>query len=793
MNLLRFLVRLRSLLLLPLLLLASCDDPAGPPVPLTLTPAPLTLGVGESQAMTAAGADGEVTWSSSDVNVATVVASSGMVAAVGPGTAMITATSGQQTGQASLTVTAPEMALSSTSLSFAATAGQTSPPAQTVNISNAARGILSGLSGTITFPAGQPSGWLTAALSSTTAPATLTLTANPATLQTGSYTATVAIRSSISGVPEKTVSVTFAVAQGPAIGLSGTTASFNAFAGGESPAVQSLNVTNAGGGTLTEMSGVVTYGAGQPSGWLTAALNSTTAPATLTLTARPADLEPGSYTATVTLRSTVVGVAETSVNVTFTVAQGAVIGLSTPSVSFSATAGQASPAAQMVQVTNTGAGRLAGLSGTVTYGAGLPTGWLTAALSSTTAPATLTLTVSTGSLAAGTYTATVALRSSLAGVAEKSVNVTFTITGSAAVAARLEQVASGLNPGPVYLTAPPGESRLFVAGLDGKIWVVQQGQVSPDLFLDLRGKVTLGFYTGLFSLAFHPNYSSNGYFYVYYIDRDNNIRFERYRASADPNRADPASAKLILTITPGGTASDHYGGHLSFGPDGKLYVGVGDGGIPARAQDKGSLLGKLLRIDVDAGDPYTIPSENPFVGQAGARGEIWALGLRNPWRWSIDHQTGVVFIGDVGENHWEEINVTPLNQGGINFGWPIMEGMSCYPASVTTCNRAGLTLPAIVYATTRSGTSVASGCSVTGGYVYRGSRIPGLRGEYFYADYCQGWVRSFRYQQGSVVEPRLWAFPSVGRILSFGQDAAGELYILNDSGSLYRIVPENGS
>ncbi len=160
-------VRLRSLLLLPLLLLASCDDPAGPPVPLTLTPAPLTLGVGESQAMTAAGANGEVTWSSSDVNVATVVPSSGMVTAVGPGTAMITATSGQQTGQASLTVVAPEMALSATSLSFAATAGQTSPPAQTVNISNAARGILSGLSGTVTFPAGQPSGWLTAALSST--------------------------------------------------------------------------------------------------------------------------------------------------------------------------------------------------------------------------------------------------------------------------------------------------------------------------------------------------------------------------------------------------------------------------------------------------------------------------------------------------------------------------------------------------------------------------------------------------------------------------------------------------
>ncbi len=396
--------------------------------------------------MTAAGAGGEVTWSSSDVNVATVVPSSGMVTAVGAGTAMITATSGQQTGQASLTVVAPEMALSATSLSFAATAGQTSPPAQTVNISNAAKGVLSGLAGTITFPAGQPSGWLTAALSSTTAPATLTLTANPATLQAGSYTATVAIRSSISGVPEKTVSVTFAVAQGPAIGLSGTTASFNAVAGGENAAVQSINVTNAGGGTLTDLSGVVTYGAGQPSGWLTAALNSTTAPATLTLTARPGELEPGSYTATVTLRSATAGVAETSVNVTFTVAQGAVIGLSTPSVSFSATAGQASPAAQTVQVTNTGQGRLTGLSGVVTYAAGQPTGWLTAALSGTTAPATLTLTANPGELPAGTYNATVTIRSSAAGIEEKAVQVTFTVAPAPAAPTDLKVTGSGGFP-----------------------------------------------------------------------------------------------------------------------------------------------------------------------------------------------------------------------------------------------------------------------------------------------------------------------------------------------------------
>ena len=219
------------------------------------------------------------------------------------------------------------------------------------------------------------------------------------------------------------------------------------------------------------------------------------------------------------------------------------------------------------------------------------------------------------------------------------------------------KVARGLSPGPVYLTAPPGDRRLFVAGLDGKIWIVQQGQTVPSVFLDLGPKVRLGTYTGLFSLAFHPNYASNGYFYVYYVNRDGDIQLERYRVSADPNQAEPASAKPILTIKPTGPGPDiHYGGQLNFGPDGKMHIAVGDGGLPASAQDKASLLGKLLRIDVDAGDPCAVPAGNPFAGQAGARGEIWILGLRNPWRWSIDHQTGLVFIGDPGADHWEEVN-----------------------------------------------------------------------------------------------------------------------------------------
>ena len=662
-----------------LLLFVACDGPSTPPTPLVVTPSPLSLTVGESQALAAAGATGDVSWSSSNESVATVASATGMVTAVGPGTAQITATSGRQTGQATVTVIRPEIALSASTISFAAIATQNSPAAQTVNVTNATEGSLSGLSGVITFAEGQPSGWLAATLSSTTAPATLTLTATAGNLAAGTYNAAVTIRSAVPGVPEKTIGVTFNVAQGPTIGLSATTLSFAARAGGEDSPAQTVEVTNTGGASLTELGGTVTYGEGQPTGWLAAALNSTTAPATLTLTASPADLEPGTYTATVTVRSGV------------------------------------------------------------------------------------------------------------AGVEEKRVEVTFTVTATVPSSARLEEVARGLTPGPVYLTAPSGDSRLFVATLDGKIRIVQGGQVFAEPFLDLGSKVLVGNYTGLFSFAFHPNYSSNGFFYVYYINRDGDIQIDRYQANG--SRADAGSGKALLIIKPTGPGPDiHYGGQLSFGPDGKLYMAVGDGGLPSSAQDKGSLLGKLLRIDVDSGDPYGIPSDNPFVGQAGARGEIWALGLRNPWRWSIDHRTGLIYIGDVGEDRWEEINVAPLSQRGVNFGWPIMEGTSCRPES-TECNRTGLTLPVITYAVDRSGNSSSSGCSVTGGYVYRGSRMPGLHGIYFYSDYCQGWVKSFRYNQGVPSEQRLWPLPNVGRILSFGQDAAGELYLLNDRGSLYRIVP----
>jgi hypothetical protein len=350
----------------------------------------------------------------------------------------------------------------------------------------------------------------------------------------------------------------------------------------------------------------------------------------------------------------------------------------------------------------------------------------------------------------------------------------------------LEVVATGVGPAPAYLTSPPGDGRLFVAALDGRVRIVRDGRVLPTPFLDLRDRVATGGEMGLFSLAFHPRYASNGFFYVAYTDRDSDVRIERYRVSADRDAADPSSARLVLSVDP--PSSAHFGGLIKFGPDGKLYVGIGEGGVGATAQDRSSLNGKLLRIDVDAGDPYAVPADNPFAGQAGARGEIWAMGLRNPWRWSIDRETGLLYLADVGSNFWEEVNVAPVTRGGLNYGWPRMEGTYCWPESVTGCDREGLVLPALAYGHGDRGTGHPWGCSVTGGYVYRGRRMPGLRGHYFYGDYCKGWVSSFRYVDGKAAEVRQWAFPSMSFLVSFGEDAEGELYVVRSDGVLYRIV-----
>jgi hypothetical protein len=351
----------------------------------------------------------------------------------------------------------------------------------------------------------------------------------------------------------------------------------------------------------------------------------------------------------------------------------------------------------------------------------------------------------------------------------------------------LQQVAAGLGV-PLYLTAPPGDSRLFIIEKGGAIRVVKDGALLPTPFLDLSTRVSNGAEQGLLGLAFDPAYAANGRFIVDYTDASGNTTVSAYRVSAaDPDQADPTSEAVLLTVAQ--PFPNHNGGQIAFGPDGMLYIGLGDGGgggDPAgRGQSLADLLGDILRVDVGSGTGYTVPADNPFVGQAGAQPEVWSYGLRNPWRFSFDAATGDLYIADVGENAWEEVDVVTAAAGagrGNNFGWKVMEGRHC--SAGPNCDPGQFTLPVLEY-------SHASGCSITGGFVYRGAAIPALQGHYFYADYCSGWVRSFRLQDGQAVEPHQWpTLAPGGQIPSFGQDAAGELYVMNAGGQVFRIVPQ---
>ncbi|WP_332862824.1 PQQ-dependent sugar dehydrogenase [Janthinobacterium svalbardensis] len=369
--------------------------------------------------------------------------------------------------------------------------------------------------------------------------------------------------------------------------------------------------------------------------------------------------------------------------------------------------------------------------------------------------------------------------------ATASAGVTYTATAPLALA--LQEVASGLDA-PIFLTAPPGDSRLFIVERPGRIRVLQNGNLLATPFLDISPLTTTNGERGLLSLAFHPQYASNGYFFIYYTNLAGDIVIERRQVSAgNANVADPLSALTILTI-PHPTFNNHYGGLLSFGPDGYLYAGTGDGGSagdpPGNAQNTQVLLGKLLRLDVNAStvaQPYAIPPGNPFAGTPGGRAEIWAYGLRNPWRYAFDVPAQLLYIADVGQANWEEVDVRPVGQAGNNYGWNIMEGLHCYNSA--SCNEAGLVLPAIEY-----GHDTAGGCSITGGYVYRGTALPELAGQYLYSDYCSGWLKSFSYSNGTASAVTDWGISNVGNILSFGQDAQNELYMLSGTGKVYRVV-----
>jgi glucose/arabinose dehydrogenase len=347
---------------------------------------------------------------------------------------------------------------------------------------------------------------------------------------------------------------------------------------------------------------------------------------------------------------------------------------------------------------------------------------------------------------------------------------------------RLERqlVATGLTQ-PLFLNAPQGDSRLFIVEQPGRIRIVAGGNLLATPFLDISDLVGTGGERGLLGLAFHPGYATNGRFYVNYTDTGGTTRVAEYLVSGNPDRADKASGRTLLSVSQ--PASNHNGGMLAFGPDGYLYIGTGDGGgggdPSGNGQQPSTLLGAMLRIDVGGAGTYTVPAGNPFVAGGGAA-EVWAFGLRNPWRFSFDGQR--LYIADVGQGQWEEIDVLTTADGGANLGWSIMEGNHCYKPS-SGCNRTGLTLPVFEY-------GHGEGCSVTGGYVYRGTAIPELNGHYFYGDFCSGWVRSFRYTGDGVADTWDWTgdLGTVSALTSFGTDGQGELYVVSGGGNVYRIV-----
>lgn len=341
---------------------------------------------------------------------------------------------------------------------------------------------------------------------------------------------------------------------------------------------------------------------------------------------------------------------------------------------------------------------------------------------------------------------------------------------------------------PTAITTPPGDERLFIVERFGVILMMDANrELQETAFLDLTDRVLAGgIEQGLLGLAFHPDYANNGRFYVYYTDQGGRRQLSEFQVSvSDPNIASPDTERVLIELEQPPDATDirHYAGNLAFGPDGYLYVSMGDGADSRdQGQDPNTMFGAVSRIDVDGGDPYGIPPENPFVDEGGA-GEVWAYGLRNPWRFSIDPVDGLIYIADVGHADQEEINVLPIAEGGFNLGWSDVEGTRCF--HVQDCDLANYTSPVITY-------SHEDGCSITGGYVYRGAAIPELTGTYFYSDWCSEWIRSFKYVGGQVTEERDWTedLGTLGQVNTFGVDSAGELYLGTHEGLVARFVAD---
>lgn len=341
---------------------------------------------------------------------------------------------------------------------------------------------------------------------------------------------------------------------------------------------------------------------------------------------------------------------------------------------------------------------------------------------------------------------------------------------------------SGLNQ-PVQVThANDGSGRLFVVEQNGRIRIVNKnGVLLSQPFLNISSRVSCCGEQGLLGVAFPPKYASKKYFYVNYTNSSGDTVVARYRVTSNPNVANSDKEEVVLKVDQ--PFANHNGGQLAFGRDGYLYIGMGDGGSGGDPQNNGqkpsTLLGKMLRIDVESGQvPYAIPPSNPFRQKAGYRPEIWAFGLRNPWRFSFDRKTGDLYIGDVGQNAYEEVDFqSSSSKGGQNYGWKIIEGTQCFESN--TCNKKGLTLPVVEY-------EHSQGCSVTGGVVYRGQNYPGMRGIYFYGDYCSGRIWGLK-RNGTTWQNTLLSKTSYS-ISSFGEDQAGNVYMTDyGSGDIYLI------
>jgi hypothetical protein len=330
---------------------------------------------------------------------------------------------------------------------------------------------------------------------------------------------------------------------------------------------------------------------------------------------------------------------------------------------------------------------------------------------------------------------------------------------------KLELVTADLDS-PVYATAPVGDPRLFVVEQTGRIRIVVNGQLQAEPFLDLSAVVTsAGAEQGLLGLAFHPDFADNGKFYVDYTDLEGDTQVVGY--TADGDFADPDTAEPLLSVDQ--PYDNHNGGWIGFGPDRLLYVGMGDGGSggdpQSRAQDPAERLGKILRLDVEAG---------------GAP-QVFALGVRNPWRMAFDGDK--LYIADVGQVAHEEIDVISIDDVGANLGWNVMEGATCYAAQ--TCDQTGFVMPILTYG------HDAGRCSITGGFVYRGAALRALDGQYFFSDYCDGHIRSLTYADGKATAETDWTdqLGAQGQVTSFGTDGVGELYVMNTDGQLLKLVP----